>query len=115
MALRRSDGVSGGGSHAQRAQQVAGHVQVFCSRHAWKWQVAYPSQFETATDRAHRGQAKIKSRLVGAANADEWDLPPKPKWMRWRTYHRAAEKFDRYEAILDAGFALVARLTGRET
>src|SRR5262249_6322981 len=21
-------------------------------------------------------------------------LPPKPKWMRWRTYNRAVEKFD---------------------
>jgi hypothetical protein len=24
-----------------------------------------------------------------------------PKWMRWRTYNRAVEKFDYYEAILD--------------
>jgi hypothetical protein len=31
--------------------------------------------------------------------------------MRWRTYNRAMEKFDRYEAILDEGtFKLLARL-----
>ena len=34
-------------------------------------------------------------------DADEWDLPPKPKWMRWSTYNRAEEAFGRYEAILD--------------
>jgi hypothetical protein len=48
-------------------------------------QKAYASQRTTATDRAHRGQAKIKARLIGNLDPDEWDLPPKPKWMRWRT------------------------------
>jgi hypothetical protein len=33
--------------------------------------------------------------------------------MRWRTYNRAVEKFDRYEAILEEGVVeLAARLTG---
>jgi hypothetical protein len=30
-------------------------------------------------------EGKIKSRLIGNPNPDEWDLPPKPRWMRWRT------------------------------
>jgi hypothetical protein len=34
---------------------------------------------------AHIGQSKIKSRLIADLDPDEWDLPPKPKWMRWRT------------------------------
>jgi hypothetical protein len=70
-------------------------------------------QTRQSVDRAHRGKARIKARLLGDADPDAWDLPPKPKWMRWRTYNRAVEKFDRYEAILDAGtFALLARLQG---
>jgi hypothetical protein len=87
----------------------------FASRQAWGRQVAYSSQFQTATDRAHQGKAKVNARLcsIGGFDPDEWDLPPKPKWMRWRTYNRAVEKFDHYEAILDAGtFALVAKLKG---
>jgi hypothetical protein len=87
----------------------------FACRQAWGRQVAYSSQFQTLTDRAHQGMAKINSRLcsIGGFHPDEWDLPPKPKWMRWRTYNRAVEKFDRYEGILDAGlFALVAKLKG---
>jgi hypothetical protein len=87
----------------------------FASRQRWARQVAYASQFMGRDDRAHRGQAKIKSRLcsIGQFDPDEWKLPPKPKWMRWRTYDRAVEKFDRYEPILDDGvFALIAKLKG---
>ena len=36
-------------------------------------------------DKAHQGQAKIKLRLIADLDPDEWDLPPKPKWMRWST------------------------------
>ena len=73
----------------------------FCSRQTWRRQVAYGSQFETPVDRAHRGQAKIRSRLIGDCDPDEWDLPRKPKWMRWQTYKRHVAKFDRYEELLD--------------
>jgi hypothetical protein len=66
-------------------------------------QVAYSSQFMTAMDRAYLGKEKIKRHLIGDLDPDEWDLPPKPKWMRWKTYNRYVERFERYEAALDAG------------
>ena len=84
----------------------------FACRRAYR--LVYSSQRGTAVDRAHRGQAKIKARLTGDCDPGEWDLPPKPKWMRWRTYQRYVDKYDRYEAVLDEGtFALVARFMGR--
>ena len=83
----------------------------FWSRHAYR--LGYASQRGTDIDRAHRGQAKIKARLIGKLDPDEWDLPPKPKRMRWRTYQRHVNKFDAYERILDYGIvAAVARLLG---
>ena len=85
----------------------------FACRQRWARQVGYASQFMTRTDRAHRGKAKINSKLcaIGGFDSDEWELPPKPKWMRWSTYNRAVEKYDHYESILDEGLAmLVARL-----
>lgn len=86
----------------------------FCSREAWGRQVAYQSQFFGVTDRAHLGKSKIKSRLIGQLDPDDWDLPPKPKWMRWATYERYEQRFDRHEAVLDYGCAaLVARLVGK--
>jgi hypothetical protein len=80
----------------------------FCSRQAWRGQVAYGSQFNDATNRAHAGIARIKARLIGDLDPDEWDLPPKPKRMRWKTYNRLVERFDEYEAKLDYACALLA-------
>jgi hypothetical protein len=68
----------------------------------------------TATDRAYLGMERIKRRLIGNLDPQEWDLPPKPKWMRWRTYRRFVEQFERYEAMLDAGaLSRVRRLLRR--
>jgi hypothetical protein len=75
----------------------------FASKHAWPGRVAYRSQFMTAMDRAYLGMERIKRRLIGDLDPQEWHLPPKPKWMRWKTYHRLVEQFERYEAALDAG------------
>jgi len=87
----------------------------FACRQRWRRQVAYGSQFLDRDNRAHQGQARIKSRLcsIGGFDPEKWDFPPKPKWMRWRTYNRIEEQFDRYEAILDEGsLALAARYVG---
>ena len=76
----------------------------FCSRQKWgRRRVAYASQFADRNNRAHLGQAKIKAKLIGDLDPDEWNLPPKPKWMRWNTYNRYVERFDVYESILDDG------------
>lgn len=69
----------------------------FLSRQAWGRQVAYRSQFQGASDRAYLGKERIKARLIGDLDPTEWDLPPKPKWMRWKTYNRYIERFDDYE------------------
>jgi hypothetical protein len=73
----------------------------FCSRQAWGRQVAYHSQFQDAATRAYLGKERIKARLIGDLDPAEWDLPPKPKWMRWATYNRYVERFDDYEEVLD--------------
>jgi hypothetical protein len=74
----------------------------FASRHAWGAQrVAYASQFLSPVQRAWRTQARVKARVLGDADPDEWDLPPKPKWMRWRTYRRWEAKFDEAEEMID--------------
>ena len=89
-------------------------AQSFASRQKWKRQVAYASQFMDRGARAHRGAATIKSRLcsIGGFNPDEWDLPPKPKWMRWRTYNRLVERFDRYEAMVEEGLLEAVKRLG---
>ena len=86
----------------------------FASKHAWPGRVAYRSQFMTAMDRAYLGMERIKRRLIGDLDPQEWHLPPKPKWMRWKTYRRFVERFEEYEAALDAGaLSRVRRLLRR--
>jgi hypothetical protein len=86
----------------------------FACRQRWGRQVAYASQFGDRISRAHHGKSKIHARLcrIGGFDPDEWEFPPKPKWMRWRTYNGAEEKFNRYEAVLDEGLMRVAARLG---
>jgi hypothetical protein len=87
-----------------------------CSRRTWGRRAAYASQFLDADNRAHRGKAKIKARLIADLDPDEWGLPPKPNWMRWSTYNWLVDRFDRYEEILDRGIAeLMAKLRKNKT
>ena len=86
----------------------------FASRHAWGRQVAYAAQFLDPIGRAERTKAKVKARLLGDADPDEWDLPPRPKGMRSKTYERWEAKYDRAEEAIDEQFALaLARLMSR--
>jgi hypothetical protein len=75
----------------------------FRSRQGWGKSVAYITQIGSWIDRAHRGKEKIKNILLGDENADEWDLPPKPKWMRTKTYEKYVRRFDHYEGALSQG------------
>jgi len=73
----------------------------FCSRQAWGKQVAYSTQFEAPFDRAISAREKVKSRLIGDLDPREWELPPKPKWMRWGTYERLADKYRFHQRIIN--------------
>jgi hypothetical protein len=73
----------------------------FASRYAWGRRAAYASQFLDPIGRAWRTKAKVKAALLGDADPDEWDVPPKPKGMRWATYERWVTKYDAAEVMLD--------------
>src|SRR5260370_16687479 len=73
----------------------------FCSRQTWGRQVAYQSQFNDPTNRAHNGIARIKARLIADLDPDEWDLPPKPQWIPWPTYNRHLNQYNHYKSVFD--------------
>jgi hypothetical protein len=80
----------------------------FASRHFWGRRAAYASQFLDPIGRAWRTKAKVKAALLGDEDPDEWDLPPKPKGMRWATYERWMAKYDAAEEMLDAQLIMAA-------
>jgi hypothetical protein len=74
----------------------------FASRYAWGRRAAYASQFLDPIGRAWRTKAKVKTWVLGNEDPNEWDLPPKPKRMRWATYERGVAKYDAAEEALNA-------------
>jgi hypothetical protein len=94
--------------HASVVWKPSG-AKLFCSRHAWDGKVAYLTQFGSWIDRAHLGKEKIRSKLIGALDPDEWMLPPPPKGMHNKTYERLVRRFDRYQAALDDGLINLAK------
>ena len=69
----------------------------FAGRKSLGKQVAYVSQYHSPGARAHYMKDKLCDRIAGP-EADEWDVPPKPKWMRWRTYERLLKRFEKYSS-----------------
>ena len=73
-----------------------------------------PISIQRCDEPSARWKARIKTRLIGDLEPDEWDLPPKPKWMRWATYNRQIARYDRYEQYLDYGLAELAAKLGKK-
>lgn len=53
----------------------------------------YVSQYESSYERVISRAQGARIRLGGSGNMLD-DFPPKPKWMRWKTYERLAAKDD---------------------
>jgi hypothetical protein len=85
----------------------------FASRHAWTRQVGYASQFLDPIGRAACTKANVKARLLGDADPDDWDLPPRPKGMRRKTYERWEAKYDEAEERLETECALALARLGK--
>jgi hypothetical protein len=83
----------------------------FWSRAAYR--LGYACQREDRMYQAQRQALKVYRALQGDGNWRD-GAPPKPKWMRWRTYERLADKLDFHNARFDGGWLVgVSRLLGR--
>ncbi|HME26320.1 MAG TPA: hypothetical protein VKI44_34175 [Acetobacteraceae bacterium] len=62
----------------------------------------------TPMDRAHHRLARLHRKL--SADYDGPDMPPpKPKWMRWKTYAQIAQQIETGQERLDVVFNIGAR------
>lgn len=79
----------------------------FLCREAYR--LGYACQRETYVDRLMRKARKLHRVLGGDGQAigDEW-APPKPKWMRWKTYYRKITDWENADARADAAWGLSA-------
>lgn len=91
----------------------------FRSRKGFRSRLAYRSQSGSAYDRWLRGKERIKAKVLRAGPPDfrekyeDWDLPPKPPWMRWATYNRLSDRWADLEDKIDGYLSpFLARLLG---
>ena len=68
----------------------------FAGRKSWGSNVAYLSQYYGHGARAHYNRIKLCDRIGAPGASEKWEVPPKPKWMRWRTYNRLADRYKKY-------------------
>ncbi|WDI30547.1 hypothetical protein PUV54_11325 [Hyphococcus flavus] len=55
------------------------------------YRATYPSQYEDADSRLISRAEDVRIKLGASGSMDE-PFPRKPKWMRWKTYHRLSRK-----------------------
>ena len=79
---------------------LGGHQ--FWSRQAYR--LGYSSQRQDPMGCAQLQAEKIYRQLGGEGHWMD-DPPPKPKWMRWRTYERKVAKLEYYCARYDAAWS----------
>jgi hypothetical protein len=78
----------------------------FWSRQAYG--LGYACQREDRFGRLQR-RAAMLNRQLGGKGWGSWDTPPtKPKWMRWRTYERKYERWERVVEKANEEFAVRA-------
>jgi hypothetical protein len=86
----------------RRVAKLYGGGRLFACRRCYR--LGYAVQRGGPADRAHHHLACLHRKL-GAAYADpSAPTPPKPKWMRWRTFSRITQRIEAANEQLDAIF-----------
>jgi hypothetical protein len=81
----------------QRCRKIYGGRYFRCRR---CYRLRYASQSEDVSQRALRRADKIAKRLHDmwrGTTVEEYEFPPKPPRMRWGTYRRLEQQFDRLQ------------------
>ncbi len=91
--------------------------RLFACRHCYR--LGYAVQRSGQKDRAHHQLARLHHKLSADYAGPDMPPPPKPKWMRWKTYSEIVSKIDARREELDVVFAtgaqrLLARLERAE-
>jgi hypothetical protein len=87
----------------------------FRSRWGFRCRLQYRSQQLSSMSRYQHGAARAAKRVLQKGprewreEYEDWEFPPKPKWMRWKTYNRLDEKAQAYEKAFDDALVWRAR------
>jgi hypothetical protein len=86
----------------RRVAKLYGGGRLFACRHCYR--LGYEVQRAAPMDRAHRRLARLHRKLAADYDSPDMPPPPKPKWVRWKTYSRIAQQIEAGRERLDAVF-----------
>jgi hypothetical protein len=96
----------------RQVARLYGGTRLFACRYCYR--LGYAVQRGGPMDRAHRNLARLHRKLRADYDVPDMSPPPKPKWMRWKTYSRIARQIEAGQDRLDLVFTTGAqRLLGR--
>jgi len=76
----------------------------FRSRHGFRVRLQYRSQHWGPHDRITEKGNRLAAKVLRAGDSqwreqyEDWAFPPKPPWMRWKTYNRHFAQWEQCEA-----------------
>jgi hypothetical protein len=91
----------------RRVAKLYSGGRLFACRHCYR--LSYAVQRGGQMDRAHRHLARLHRKIGADYDSPGMPPPPKPKWMRWKTYSRITQQIEAGEGRLDMVFYVGAR------
>jgi hypothetical protein len=91
----------------RRVAKLYGAAHLFACRHCYR--LGYAVQRGGPMDKAHRNLARLHRKLGADYDSPDMPPPPKPKWMRWRTYSGIVHQIEAGQIRLDAVFLIDAQ------
>jgi hypothetical protein len=86
----------------RRVAKLYSGGRLFACRHCCG--LGYAAQRGGPMDRAHNRLARLHRKLGADYDSPDMPAPPKPKWMRWKTYSRIAQQIEARQEQLDVVF-----------
>jgi hypothetical protein len=91
----------------RRVAKLYGGGRLFACRHCYR--LGYDVQRGGPLDRSHHHLARLHRKLGSDYGGPDMATPPKPKWMRWKTYSCIIQQIEAGQEQLDVVFMTGAR------
>jgi hypothetical protein len=91
----------------RQVAKLYGAGRLFACRHCYR--LGYAVQRGGLMDRTHHRLARLHRKLSANYDGPDRPPPPKPKWVRWRTYSRIVQQIEAGQEQLDVVFTAGAQ------
>jgi hypothetical protein len=91
----------------RKVTKLYGGGRLFACRHCYR--LGYAVQRIGPLDKAHHNLERLHRKLNAHYERPDLPAPPKPKWMRWKTYRWMAQQIEDGRERLDEAFIVGAQ------